>query len=132
MSIPAPSTTIGIEVLEISWHKCMPVFSVDYSPHLNRLATGGGDRDVKIWQVNWQELCRTVLNTLPSANKEPNPKDTPKRAIDLKRERVKELAECITFKASLSMHDRTVNIVRFAPGDSDLLASASDDGVVAI
>jgi WD40 repeat protein len=37
-----------VQTLQICWHKEKAVFSADFSPLTNRLATGGADNDVKV------------------------------------------------------------------------------------
>ncbi|XP_037080491.1 chromatin assembly factor 1 subunit B-like [Pollicipes pollicipes] len=85
-------------VPEISWHNRDPVLSLDV--HLSstacnpyRIATGGNDSHVVIWQVT-----------------------------------VTDGDAAVEVLADLTHHLKPVNVVRFAPTDDILLASADDDG----
>jgi len=37
---------------EIAWHALEPIYSLDFHHSSSRLATAGGDKDVKIWMYN--------------------------------------------------------------------------------
>ena len=44
-----------VKTLQVIWHDKEPVYSVDFnSPSV--LATGGGDKEIKIWEVNDKPL----------------------------------------------------------------------------
>lgn len=63
---------------EISWHNREPVLSVDLHPDINsfyKLATGGGDSHILIWQINIEEngaLKQEVISDLKRHQKSVN------------------------------------------------------------
>ncbi|CAM0910663.1 unnamed protein product [Alopecurus aequalis] len=38
--------------VQINWHDLQPVLTLDFHPVSRRLATGGGDHDIKIWAIS--------------------------------------------------------------------------------
>ena len=79
------------KTVQIHWHNKQPIFSADFDPTCNeRLATGGADNNVIIWQLV-------------------------KKATSFE----------VEFRATLSRHSASVNVVRFCPS-GEYLASAGD------
>jgi len=84
---------------EINWHGRDPVYSVDFQHgkhKLQRMATCGTDRHVRIWEVH----PPTGPGELGAAG--------------------------VDFLASLSRHTRTVNVVRFSPNGEILASAGDD------
>jgi len=97
--------------LLISWHNDnQPIYSAHFEPNgKGRLATGGGDNNVRLWHVEEDGEGRKVeyLSTLIKVWPPPNPSE-------------------VHF-AHMLQHTQAVNVVRFAP-KGEVLATAGDDG----
>jgi chromatin assembly factor 1 subunit B len=52
--------------LLISWHnENAPIYSVHFDPHgKGRLATSGGDNNVRLWRIDGEDRRATYLTTL--------------------------------------------------------------------
>ena len=61
--------------IQITWHNdSKPIFSAHFEPHgKGRLATGGGDNNVRLWKVNkdGEERTVTYLTTLVKVSNSP-------------------------------------------------------------
>ncbi|CAO1628321.1 unnamed protein product [Sympodiomycopsis kandeliae] len=77
-----------------------------------RLATAGGDNNIRIWLVKPSIPSPAAMASVPQGM--PTPTPHPPR---------------VEYLATLSRHSGVVNCVRFSPS-GDLLASAGDDGTV--
>lgn len=60
--------------IQIAWHdENKPIFSAHFEPHgKGRLATGGGDNNVRLWRVDndGEERTVTYLTTLMKVSRE--------------------------------------------------------------
>ena len=87
--------------LLISWHnENAPIYSAHFEPHgKDRLATAGGDNNIRLWKVELEgdERKVTYLTTL------------------IKVCPVKYYTICSWSNVSTSQHTQAVNVVRFAP-----------------
>lgn len=98
---------------EVAWHNRDPVYSVDIQPQLQvgedgtddwyRVATSGADSVIVIWKIP-----------------QPKPDSKPSR-VDQNN-----------VLSQLVRHEKAVNVVRFIPTGSEILASADVDGVILI
>ena len=43
---------IDVKTLEILWHNKEPVLSIDFHPSMQKMATCGGDKTVKLWKLD--------------------------------------------------------------------------------
>lgn len=97
------------KTLTLHWHdNSLPVYSVDFQPNREgtrseRLATGGGDGNIRIWKVIY-------TNNDPING---------------------QSVESVEYLSNIGKHTQAVNCVRFDPS-GQFLASASDDGSVMI
>ncbi|KAF9515952.1 hypothetical protein BS47DRAFT_1341543 [Hydnum rufescens UP504] len=82
------------------------------TPPSYRLATSGGDNNVRVWMVYPNILPPSAIASSPSERAVPHP---PR----------------VEYLATLSKHTATVNVVRFSP-NGEFIASAGDDGMIAI
>ncbi|KAL2621233.1 hypothetical protein R1flu_001438 [Riccia fluitans] len=46
--------------IQISWHGSDPVLSADFHPTSGLLATGGADRDIKLWSLHHEEKSKSL------------------------------------------------------------------------
>ncbi|KAM0881973.1 hypothetical protein ACQ4PT_032600 [Festuca glaucescens] len=46
--------------VQINWHDLQPVLTLDFHPVSRRLATGGGDHDIKIWAIASDDLDKKL------------------------------------------------------------------------
>ncbi len=87
--------------LLVSWHNDnTPIYSAHFEPHgKGRLATGGGDNNVRLWKLEREGEERTVtyLTTLIKVIRQSN--------IQFRTTRAKVNVQ----------HTQAVNVVRFAP-----------------
>lgn len=97
-------------MIAIHWHDdSQPVYSVNFGSGLNsgyRLATGGGDNNIRIWRV------------IPRRMKDANsivPSDASIISVE--------------YLSTLRKHTQAVNCCRFSPGE-EILATAGDDGAI--
>ncbi|GMG40098.1 unnamed protein product [Ambrosiozyma monospora] len=128
---------LNAKTLTLHWHaNSLPVYSVDFQPNRKgkrsaRLATGGGDNNVRIWKLVYdddnEEGNRKNKNT--QENQTCNTSGKAGGAMGL----TKKLADIKTveYLSTLAKHTQAVNCVRFDPS-GELLASASDDGTIMI
>ncbi|KAK9475495.1 WD40-repeat-containing domain protein [Dipodascopsis tothii] len=92
--------------LTVHWHTDnQPVYSAHFQPNSHRLATAGGDNNVRIWQ-----LSNESVGNIHGSVKNPT-------------------CPTIKYLSTLIKHTQAVNVVRFDPR-GDILASAGDDGNV--
>ncbi|GAA94946.1 uncharacterized protein L969DRAFT_53259 [Mixia osmundae IAM 14324] len=129
-----------VKALEIRWHNTQPIFSADFHPlpadqyrktsahpYMSkdmspdrdpelcwRLATAGGDNNVRIWLVHPEPR--------PAPGEAPAATGSSQTGAGIGSPRVEYLA-------TLTKHTAVVNIVRFSP-KGDMLASAGDDGAI--
>ncbi|KDQ18379.1 hypothetical protein BOTBODRAFT_154299 [Botryobasidium botryosum FD-172 SS1] len=133
-----------VRTLEIRWHNSLPIYACDFQPltttHLKRVlaprivthssstptavpspaessqsyrfATAGSDNNVRVWMVHPNVLPPSVRASSSGAPPVPHP---PR----------------VEFLSTLSKHTAVVNVVRFSP-NGELIASAGDDGMIAI
>lgn len=109
-----------VATLQVAWHQTsddqkpcnLPVLACDVRG--SRLITGGGDNNARLWS-----LCRSGENILP-------PRGGGVGEGTLSRGGV----EC-TFVATLAMHSKSVNAVRFSP-DAARVATGGDDGLLLV
>lgn len=97
---------MDVKVLAVHWHnENLPVYSVHFQPNRQgvaseRLVTGGGDNNVRIWRVSYSQA--------------PGEEDAGPQ---------------IDYLCTLSKHTGAINVVRFDP-QGRVLATAGDDGIV--
>lgn len=94
---------MNAETIAVHWHDDnQPVYSVSFQPNTPtpRLASAGGDNNVRIWNINY--------NSTNSTN---------------------STSTTVEYLLTLRKHTQAVNVVRFAPSGL-VLASAGDDGMV--
>ncbi|KAG4301891.1 hypothetical protein PCK1_001867 [Pneumocystis canis] len=93
-----------ISVVQIHWHDdTASIYSAHFEPcKKGRLATAGGDGNVRIWRVMHPEITKSTIQS-------PH----------------------LTYLSTLSKHTQAVNVVRFSP-QGGRLASAGDDGYIFI
>lgn len=104
--------------ISIHWHhENAPIYSVNFQPLKSgtvlpryRLATAGGDNNVRIWQIDRPESF--------SGTSDPSPNN------------ISNLVH-VTYLSTLVKHTQAVNVVRFDPSGS-VLASAGDDGTIVL
>lgn len=97
--------------LTVHWHQDdQPIYSADFQPNTPvtkglspRLATAGGDNNVRLWQLNMESLENATDTSVAS----------------------------VVYIATLEKHTQAVNVVKFDPSGR-FLASAGDDGVICI
>ncbi|EMR10985.1 hypothetical protein PNEG_00588 [Pneumocystis murina B123] len=101
-------------VIQIHWHtEAASIYSAHFEPcNKGRLATAGGDGNVRIWRVERSQVTSQLSNEL---NKMTHTTYSPR----------------LIYLSTLSKHTQAVNVVRFSPRGG-LLASAGDDGNVLI
>ncbi|GAO52729.1 hypothetical protein G7K_6799-t1 [Saitoella complicata NRRL Y-17804] len=101
------------KAIQISWHDTQPIYSAHFSPsHPNKLATAGGDNNVRIWRLD-----------LPSTSSQSQP------GVEGAGPEEDDGFPRVTYLATLSRHTQAVNVVRWSP-KGEVLASAGDDGNV--
>lgn len=96
------------ETIAVHWHDdSQPVYSVSFQPLETqaRLASAGGDNNVRIWRVN-----HTNNSSSSPTSSDPN-------------------ATSVEYLLTLRKHTQAVNVVRFSP-QGHVLASGGDDGMV--
>ena len=105
-----------VKTIQIAWHnrnggKNDPILSCDFHPQLPLLATGGGDNDVKVWEVVNEAIAPEAAapEPAPTDSKEPAPSASaagPPRPMP----------RCpVKFKVELQAHQAAVNVVRWSP-----------------
>lgn len=105
-----PTKMVTAKTLTLHWHdNSLPVYSVDFQPNIEgkrsqRLATGGGDGNVRIWKL--------IYSNDPKSGES-------------------ETVESVEYLSTLGKHAQAVNCVRF-DHRGQYLASASDDGSVIV
>lgn len=104
-------------MIQAHWHENRPIYSVDFHPTQSaRLATSGGDEEIKIW------LLGTIFSLI-----EDNPSTQSGQT-----QNATIFPNCVlTYLASLKGHQAAVNCVRWTP-NGKFLASCSDDGVILV
>lgn len=96
--------------ITVHWHdENQPVYSVDFQPQSSqkrspRLATGGGDNNVRIWKLVYNDEIEAEGQSSPSLTK-------------------------VEYLTTLRKHTQAVNVVRFDP-KGEMLATAGDDGTL--
>lgn len=101
--------------LTVHWHQDdQPIYSADFQPNTKnakglspRLATAGGDNNVRLWQLNMAALQDSASDSSTVG------------------------AASVVYIATLEKHTQAVNVVKFDPSGR-MLASAGDDGVICI
>ena len=58
-----------VKTLQILWHDKQPVFSVDFSPTSNELATCGADKEIRLWKVVDRERDAVSSGATPGAGR---------------------------------------------------------------
>ncbi|KTW27421.1 hypothetical protein T552_02399 [Pneumocystis carinii B80] len=101
-------------VIQIHWHiEAASIYSAHFEPcKKGRLATAGGDGNVRIWRVERSQVVSQL------SNESGNMTHT-------------SYSPRLIYLSTLSKHTQAVNVVRFSPRGG-LLASAGDDGNVLI
>lgn len=98
--------------LIVNWHDgSAPIYSAHFEPNGKRLATAGGDNNVRVSQLFHHGRFQ-LTNTYQLWKIEENGED---RSVE--------------YLSTLSKHNQAVNVVRFSP-KGEVLASAGDDGNV--
>lgn len=46
--------------VQINWHDVKPVLTLDFHPQSGLLATGGADKDIKLWKINSGEVQKEI------------------------------------------------------------------------
>lgn len=95
------------KALTVHWHlDNQPIYSGHFQPgqqhSITRLATAGGDNNIRIWRLNYSKGSSETSSNEVSG---------------------------VTYLATLSRHTQAVNVVRFDP-KGQVLASAGDDGTI--
>lgn len=104
--------------IPIDWHNGnAPIYSAHFQPSHSitthyRLATAGGDNNIRIWQLNLPVFSPDTSNADSSTNNNDNASIVN-----------------VTYMATLAKHTQPVIVVRFDPRGS-ILASAGDDGTI--
>ncbi|EIM87242.1 WD40 repeat-like protein [Stereum hirsutum FP-91666 SS1] len=120
-----------VKCIEIHWHDGKPIATCDFQPvpfkkarptaggersftrQTYKLATGGEDNHVRLWNVHPNMLPPSVVT-----------ESAPGDAVEARPPRVEYLA-------TLNKHSAPVNVVRFSP-NGEFIASAGDDGMIII
>ena len=84
----------------ITWHEKHPVLSVDCHSTSRRIATGGADNHIRIWQYHTVTDAHTDTHT--NANSSSS-------SVEVKS------CSSVEFLSTLSRHTLAVNVVRFSP-----------------
>lgn len=83
--------------LTVHWHlDNQPIYSANFQPNGHRLATAGGDNNVRIWKLEYQDSENPTTVT------------------------------SLTYLATLSKHTQAVNVVRFDPKGQILASAGDD------
>lgn len=97
---------VKAKTLQVVWHNREPVYSLDFHPS-GLLATGGGDKEVKLWKVTptvpwcWSNAAQGVAdNCMPVQSQ-------------LEHDEAGEVT--VRHQGSLTGHAKAVNCVRFSP-----------------
>ena len=115
-----------VKTLQILWHDKQPVFSVDFSPTSNELATCGADKEIRLWKVVDRERDAASSGATPGAGRSKTASAVVSSPRDPKEE---DRVLGVEYLCNLSAHSKTVNVVRFSP-DGSALVSAGDSGEV--
>lgn len=106
------SRLMEASTITIHWHDDgQPVYSADFqsgATDIRRLATAGGDNNVRIWRVE--------------------PRD-PETASEIDTSAVNRCPISVQYLSTLRKHTQAVNCCRFSP-DGKVLATAGDDGTI--
>ncbi|KAK6459859.1 WD40-repeat-containing domain protein [Scheffersomyces coipomensis] len=109
---------MNANTLTIHWHvENMPVYSVAFQPQTgsnlipNRLVTGGGDNNIRIWKIDHKHI--------------------PTNQIDQQPQQLSSSQTKVEYLSTLKKHTQAVNVVRFNH-KGHLLATAGDDGTLMI
>lgn len=133
--------------ISIHWHhENAPIYSAHFQPGnssngVNRLATAGGDNNVRIWQVertdtntNNKATGLNNINTNGTNNikntSDSNETSTSSNINSSSSDNIMNLVH-VKYLSTLVKHTQAVNVVRFDPRGS-VLASAGDDGTIVL
>lgn len=128
LSDPAPAPALAARTLALHWHDdSRPVYTLDTQCGSLRLATGGGDNNVRIWRVS---AAKEAPPGSPRSKGQLSSQETSEEAVS-GLVAPQQAAFDVQYLSTIPKHTQAINCVRFSPNGT-LLASASDDGTIMI